>query len=147
MKTSDLQGAALDWAVAKCEGVETRNNKVVYFVPHEAESDDELEFVCSADDDAHAIEQCENAYPNCTVDRVEWTTRYEPSTDWAQGGPIIEREKISTSTDERGGWMAWIYDGLEMCYLEHGPNPLIAVMRCYVASKLGDEVNIPEELK
>ena len=43
--------------------------------------------------------------------------------------------------------MAWIYDGLEMCYLEHGPNPLIAVMRCYVASKLGDEVNIPEELK
>ncbi len=27
-----------------------------------------------------------------------------------------------------------------------GPTPLIAAMRCYVASKLGDEVDIPEEL-
>jgi hypothetical protein len=27
-----------------------------------------------------------------------------------------------------------------------GPTPLIAVMRCYVASKLGDTVDIPEEL-
>jgi hypothetical protein len=28
-----------------------------------------------------------------------------------------------------------------------GPTPLIAAMRCYVASKLGDEIDIPEELK
>lgn len=28
-----------------------------------------------------------------------------------------------------------------------GPTPLIAAMRCYVASKLGDEVEVPEELK
>jgi hypothetical protein len=27
-----------------------------------------------------------------------------------------------------------------------GPTPLIAAMRCYVASKLGDEVEIPSEL-
>jgi len=27
-----------------------------------------------------------------------------------------------------------------------GPTPLIAAMRCYVASKLGDEVEIPQEL-
>ena len=27
-----------------------------------------------------------------------------------------------------------------------GPTPLIAAMRCYVASKLGDDVDIPEEL-
>lgn len=27
------------------------------------------------------------------------------------------------------------------------PTPLIAAMHCYVANKLGDEVEIPEELK
>ena len=148
MKTSKLQGAALDWAVAKCEGVETRNNKVVYFVPHEAESDDELEFVCSADDDAHAIEQCENAYPNCTADRVEWLLAFSPSTNWAQGGPIIEVEKITVMALEDGGWTAsvgelWVAEEGGIC----GPTPLIAAMRCYVASKLGDEINILEELK
>lgn len=30
--------------------------------------------------------------------------------------------------------------------MRYGPTPLIAAMRCYVASKLGDEVEIPEEL-
>jgi hypothetical protein len=29
----------------------------------------------------------------------------------------------------------------------YGPTPLIAAMRCYVASKIGLEVEIPEELK
>jgi len=27
-----------------------------------------------------------------------------------------------------------------------GPTPLIAATRCYVASKLGDDIEIPEEL-
>lgn len=30
------------------------------------------------------------------------------------------------------------------CY--YGPTPLIAICHCYVASKLGDEVDVPEEL-
>ncbi len=34
-----------------------------------------------------------------------------------------------------------------MVQINHGPTPLIAAMRCYVASKLGDEIEIPEELK
>jgi hypothetical protein len=77
------------------------------------------------------------------------------STDWSQGGPIIEREGISiTGTGFTGweceeGWYAHICntkDFIEDRY-EHGPTPLIAAMRCYVASKLGDEVEIPEELK
>jgi len=29
---------------------------------------------------------------------------------------------------------------------QEGDTPLIAAMRCYVASKLGDEVDVPEEL-
>jgi hypothetical protein len=30
--------------------------------------------------------------------------------------------------------------------MQNGPTPLIAAMRCYVASKFGDEVETPEEL-
>jgi len=32
-------------------------------------------------------------------------------------------------------------------YISEGPTPLIAAMRCYVLSKLGEEIEIPEELK
>ena len=63
------------------------------------------------------------------------------STDWAQGGPIIQREELSSlkcySTNEWG-----CLNGEVFC---EGPTPLIAAMRCYVASKLGDEVEIPED--
>ncbi len=78
--------------------------------------------------------------------------RSKYSTDWAKGGPIIEREEISIrhtipamrdsiwqahpSMSAKGAGGKW---GM-------GPTPLIAAMRCYVASKLGDEVDIPEEL-
>jgi hypothetical protein len=78
--------------------------------------------------------------------------QYKPSTDWAQGGPIVEREEIgikrnapcsdgrqweaSPSITAKGAGGKFGY----------GPTPLIAAMRCYVASKLGDEVEIPEEL-
>ena len=64
------------------------------------------------------------------------------STDWAEGGPIIEREKITTEwTGE--DWMGYIRHDEEF----FGPTPLIAAMRCYVASKLGDDVTLPPELE
>ena len=64
------------------------------------------------------------------------------STQWAQGGPIIEREGISIDLWGNDKWVA------NYCEAEQfGPTPLVAAMRSYVASKLGDEVNIPEELK
>jgi hypothetical protein len=74
-----------------------------------------------------------------------------PSTDWAQGGPIIERERISVDTAPlHDGWIAVTSVG---CYAlpngrhyADGSTPLIAAMRCYVASKLGDEVDVPHEL-
>jgi len=122
MRTSKLQGAALDWAVAKCE-YETGRIKMPAFAQKQA---------------TRVLVYHDGGHPQAGG---IW---FSPSTNWAQGGPIIEREKICTSTDERGGWMAWIYDGLEMTYIEHGPTQLIAAMRCYVASKLGDEVEIPE---
>lgn len=66
---------------------------------------------------------------------------YAPSTDWSQGGEIIERERINLWNEG--------YDWEASRYGEHivwGQTPLVAAMRCYVASKLGDEVEIPAEL-
>lgn len=76
------------------------------------------------------------------------------TSDWGQAGPILERYAI---TAQRGHdcyvantnkyWWAEEDGGTEYyeAYSAEGPY-LIAAMRCYVASKLGDEVEIPEEL-
>ena len=109
MKTSELTGKALNWAVAKCEGVSVR-----WSAAHE--------------------QLLVEGYPYMV---------WQPSTNWAQGGPIIEREGIElTCTDE---WKAFMPFQSIPCD-EDGPTPLIAAMRCYVASKLGEDVSIPEEL-
>jgi len=102
MKTSELEGAALDWAVAKCEYFPVR----------------------------HGVDD------NCP----------EYSTDWSRGGPIIEREFICVSALMHPSTAPWfaISDSTGCKY--SGPTPLIAAMRCYVAMKLGDEVEVPEEL-
>lgn len=70
-------------------------------------------------------------------------TDWQPSTEWALAGPIIERERIELRGDGDGGWIA--YDNLTP--EKSGPTPLIAAMRCYVASKLGDTVEVPEGLQ
>ncbi len=68
---------------------------------------------------------------------------FEPSTKWSQGGPIIERERIELKDDGGTDWLASHNNDT----VQFGPTPLIAAMRSYVACKLGDEVEIPEELK
>lgn len=69
------------------------------------------------------------------------------STDWSQAGPIIEREGIGTYK-LNGAWSAHcpVNGGKIHACMEMQPTPLIAAMRCYVASKLGDEVDVPEGL-
>jgi hypothetical protein len=79
----------------------------------------------------------------------------EYSTRWEFGGPIIEREGITVARNEanRAGSARTMtraaFDWVAECNgkREFGSTPLIAAMRCFVASKLGDEVEIPEELK
>jgi hypothetical protein len=62
-------------------------------------------------------------------------------------GPIIEREEISVNW-ANGQWQAHTQnDQDEYEQIEYGPTPLIAAMRCYVASKMGDEIDLPKELK
>lgn len=112
MRANKLTGAALDWAVAKCEGNEINIRKGYLWIPTECYS-----------------------------------------TDWAQGGPIIEREKIGIMRIEnRQAHQQWTAGEHDSDYPNRfwevvcGPTPLIAAMRCYVASKMGDEVEIPEDL-
>jgi hypothetical protein len=129
MKTSELIGAQLDWAVAKCEELLSQPDIRIGY--------EDISFTFQGE-------------------RVYW----RPSENWAQGGHIIEREKITVAFTDRAKrelitsaegleWEADIaQDATEYLYWsEAGPTPLIAAMRCYVASKLGDEVEIPEELK
>ena len=68
---------------------------------------------------------------------------YSPSTNWAQGGPIIERERIVIEPYNKDEWTA-TYKCPDACY--DGPTPLIAAMRCYATFILGSETEIPEEL-
>ena len=105
MKTSELTGAALDWAVAKCEG------------------------------EVWATWRWLDLYDN------DKEGRYHYSDHWEVGGQIIEREMIDLKClpTKQGGfiWRTACADGT---------TPLIAAMRCYVTSKLGDDIEIPEEL-
>jgi len=72
---------------------------------------------------------------------------YAPSTNWSQGGPIIEREIVSIDKEEGGKrWAAFAWRSDRDLQRAIGPTPLIAAMRCYVASKLGDTVEVPNEL-
>lgn len=113
MKTSELTGAALDWAVAKCEKqVPSKTTGEPFLYEHRLYLQD-----------------------------------FIPSTDWAHGGPIIERERLTVGyADIEGGFWTARTPDYPPKYIK-GPTSLIAAMRCYVASKLGDEVEMPEELQ
>lgn len=104
MKTSELTGILLAEWVARALGYVGADS-----VPSELCGREQI------DDDSY---------------RKEWV----PHEDWAQGGPIIEREQISIEWNGEcfAGGLMW------------GETPLIAAMRAYVASKYGDTV--PDDL-
>lgn len=134
MKTSDLIGKPLDWAVSIALG-------------HKPEKD------------FHSHGMTWNGWWETAayIDTKPNEYRRVPdySSDWEYGGPIIDREKISLlHKTHNGEWHATIHDPngalpgrLRVLVRWHKSAPLIAAMRCYVASKLGDEVDVPEELK
>ena len=125
IKTADLTGAALDWAVAKALGIRTYIKRYKHTMTGPCILDADL------------------------VDmQTDGEQELKYSRSWAQGGPIIERDGMHVDCLRQGKkpiWEAWPYaSGTK--HIQQGPTPLIAAMRAYVASKLGDEIEIPEEL-
>lgn len=75
-------------------------------------------------------------------------TVFKPSEYWTQGGPIIERERLCLRIGHDGVWLAFSMQNYndDQEFMHGGTTPLEAAMRCFVASKLGNEVDIPVEL-
>jgi len=111
MKTSELIGAALDWAVIKA----------IY---------------PSADNGSFWL---------------SFAVANKHSKDWNLSGPILTRERISRTIDHSGLWIAYWTDGYTegdegKKWIQCDRSELVAGLRCFVASKLGDEVDVPKEL-
>tara|TARA_R110000822_G_scaffold1547_1_gene7138 strand:+ start:685 stop:1017 length:333 start_codon:yes stop_codon:yes gene_type:complete len=91
-----------------------------------------------------AVQQCEGQRTD--IDFAWWTEDYSPSTNWAQGGAIIEREGIGIwwathFVDGEGNEYGnhWYAEDKGGDHVQTGATPLIAAMRCYVASKQGEQ--------
>ena len=134
IKTADLTGPALDWAVAQCEGLNPNSDPKVrrQYVGYSGFAE-------------------ANGF-GCAIKHY--------STSWDKGGPLIERKGINLfkhnklSGSQPDTWCAHqvvprpnLEGSFNSCALAlDGPTPLIAAMRCYVASRLGVEVDVPDEL-
>ncbi|MDF2491155.1 MAG: hypothetical protein K0S77_3777 [Pseudomonas sp.] len=122
MKTAELSGEALGWAVGMAEGLTLYLDTPIYG----------------------------NGWRVFVIHRAEATGRYEryaPWESWALGGPLIENRMVSLhcpqSTDDV--WAGWVItDSGEFC--QAGNTALIAACRAIVAARLGDTVQVPKEL-
>lgn len=141
MKADELTGAVLDWAVALAEGKDYSTCK----------------------DWGNATV---NELGRCSIAHRNWNGAkyFEPSKNWGHGGPIIEREGITLSSPgslvhrnggPRSGWgpsgiwgaTTW-HKGVNgrRSIAHHETSPLIAAMRCFVQSKLGESIDVPQHV-
>ena len=137
INTQDLTGPALDWAVAHAEGLTTPGRFL---------------YVRSAMRRA-TLDTAERLRDMEAIDGA--SVIYSPSTNPAQGHPIIERECIwlgpakymAPSVTPLPGreWMAKS-TALAPHAPTFGPTALIAAMRCWAAFRLGQVVDVPAEL-
>jgi hypothetical protein len=127
VQCSDLTGPALDWSVAKVEGIEVswRYGR-------------ELVKVC----DGGGIKLIESI-----------RSIYSPSTNWAQGGPLVSKYQLDLTFEREGLMYAYQCqdDGLPIIVTEdtfgsYGSTHLIAACRAIVAARLGEVVSVPAEL-
>ena len=136
IKVQDAIGPVLDWLVAKAEGLRSS--------------------VMTERDCGQSRARPLGRWCAINVTPVGHDV-FSPSTNPAQGHPIIEREHIEP--DWWHGSSRWRATSPENCRYDErgeyitdsecpmfGPTALIAAMRCYVASKFGDVVEVPDEL-
>ena len=126
INVNELSGSALDWAVAKAIG-------------------------------AYAAANGSSEIWGCKIwsvpgfENMRWDD-WTPSTDWAHGGPLIDKFKMSVMSDEDtcdfvasiGAWR--MFKKSHKTRWSRGPSALIALCRAIVSAKLGPVVNVPDEL-
>lgn len=142
VKTADLAGEALGWAVGTAEGLNLFLAPPQYSNPW-------------------------RVFARYKATANEYDKRYNPWEDWALGGALIEKYQVSLSPptsavhrnfgymDKRNGyyeagvWGSTIF-GKERRHrrtaFHHPDKPLIAAMRAVVQFELGDTAQVPKEL-
>lgn len=122
VKTSDMVGEALGWAVGTAEGLDLILEPPQYGNPW-------------------------RVFARYLGQAIEHTKRFNPWEDWAVGGPIMQKHNVSLHCPqpEWDYWAAWITDnGKDVA--QGADLPLPAACRAIVAHKLGDTVRVPKEL-
>jgi len=113
VRTESLSGAALDWVVAQVD------NRNVF---------------------ATLIE------PVLHAQGIEEQPAFTPSKDWGFVGMLIEREEIALIPTYLG-WYVFMdsidANGSTRRASTTAADPAVAVLRCYVLAKLGEEVDVP----
>lgn len=138
MKVSELQGADLDYWVARAEGWEDdrpqdRQMKKRGIVPNAGYSQGYSRVLVGP-------------RPERGMHLNNLACFWSPSTMWNVGGPIIERVGMLIRPHGWHGdkitlWAAFCYDWSRgENYGQTGETPLIAAMRSYVRSVYGDEL-------
>lgn len=122
IKTTDLIGRQLDWAVAKCLAQE---NGATYVTTSSGK-----------------------LFISDPLNPPGRLNNFCPSKNWSQGGPIIQREGISLSYFDDHDSCPWdVCMQMKPRALDlEGFEPLVLAMRCYVSSKFGESIDVPEEL-
>jgi len=132
VQTAELTGQALDWATGVADGLDIvvmanfkkPGHRVLLATPFTIERPGHPEF--------H-----DKSYRN-----------WMPSTDWSQGGPLIQKHDVNLHSPQHCDdcWAAWVtIRGKD--FAQGGYQPLVAACRAIVAAKLGEVVSVPKELK
>lgn len=151
VKTADLIGPALDWAVAQ---VQIKAGEIT--PDSEEHSTGRPYFTCKF---ANPSLWGEGRQQKSTINKdtgAPWVMHgpggtYSPSTDWSLGGPLIEKHMLSVKPHAStngvitswAAYMTWPCDTMPgRC----GKTPLIAACRAIVMKEIGAVVSVPKEL-
>ena len=123
VKTAELTGEALNWAVGKADGLALQIQPPQYGIG-----------------------------ARVFVESPSGLARYRPTVDWGQCGPLIEKFKVWVSPPvgegmDEDGWDATIYeDGFKVSQVWGAPDARTAICRAVVAAVSGEAVDVPGEL-
>lgn len=105
IKTSELDGHALNWTVATCKNLGTTMHRGVLY------------------------------FDGCDIEADFFS-------NWELGGPILDEEHMEFDYDEA----TQIYSAYDGIHSGQGKTHLISGLRCFVVSRMGDEVDVPDHI-